>query len=113
MKPDELKSTVEALRELGLSYKESVDVIQGVSDEIRSVRRLWKKESKSKLIKLGLSLIVFPEPTPISETLGAVVLTAGLIQNKVRLSNLHIDDVYSTLQGVMRDLQTIKHGLIQ
>lgn len=111
MKPDELKSTVEALKELGLSYKESVDVLQGVSDEIRSVRRLWRQENKSKLIKLGLSLIVFPEPTPISETLGAVVLAAGLIQNKVRQSNLHIDDVYSTFQGIMKDLQTIKHGL--
>jgi len=113
MKPDELKSTVEALKELGLSYKEAVDAIQGVSDEIHSVRRLWRKENKSKLIKLGLSLIVFPEPTPISETLGAVVLVAGLIQKKVRQSNLHIDDVYSTFQGVMRDLQTIKCGLVQ
>jgi len=113
MKPDELKSTVEALKELGLSYKEAVDAIQGVSGEIRSVRRLWKKENKSKLIKLGLSLIVFPEPTPISETLGAVVLTAGLIQNKVRQSNLHIEDVYNTFQGVMTDLHVIKHGLIR
>jgi len=113
MKTDELKSTVEALKELGLSYKEAVDAIQGVSGEIHSVRRLWKKEDKSKLIKLGLSLIVFPEPTPISETLGAVVLTAGLIQNKVRQSNLHIEDVYSTFQGVMTDLHVIKHGLIR
>jgi len=111
MKTDELKSTVEALKELGLSYKESVDTIQGVSNEIRYVRRLWRQENKSKLIKLGFSLIVFPEPTPISETLGAVVLAAGLIQKKVKQSNLHVEDVYNTFQGVMKDLQTIKHGL--
>jgi hypothetical protein len=113
MKLDELKSAVEALRELGLSYKEATDAIQGVSNEIRSVRGLWRKGNKSKLIKLGLSLIVFPEPTPISETLGAAVLATGLIHNKVKQSNLHIDDVYSTFQEVIRDLQTIKHGLDQ
>lgn len=113
MKPDELRGAVDALRELGLTYKEALDAIQGVSEEIHSVQSLWRRKKKSKLIKLGLSLIVFPEPTPLSETIGAVVLSAGLIQNKMRKSNLHVEDVYNTFQGVIKDLQTIKHGLTQ
>lgn len=112
VKPNELKSLVNVLRELGLSYEEAVDAMSGVAKEMRSARHLWKKGNNSKLIKIGLTLITFPEPTPISETLGAVVLSAGIIQKKIRQSSLGIEDVYNTFQGVMRDLQAIKRGLI-
>lgn len=111
VEPSELKSLVDVLHELGLSYEETVDAMNGVAKEVRSVRYLWKKGDNSRLIKVGLALIAFPEPTPLSETLGAVVLSAGIIQKKMRRSTLGIEDVYNTFQGVMRDLQTIKRGL--
>jgi len=111
VEPSELKSLVDVLRELGLSYEETVDAMNGVAKEVRSVRHLWKKGNNSRLIKTGLALIAFPEPTPLSETLGAVVLSVGLIQKKMRQSHLGIEDVYNTFQGIMRDLQTIKRGL--
>ncbi len=111
VEPSELKSLVDVLRELGLSYEETVDAMNGVAKEVRSVRHLWKKGNNSRLIKTGLALIAFPEPTPLSETLGAVVLSVGLIQKKMRQSYLGIEDVYNTFQGIMRDLQTIKRGL--
>lgn len=101
------------LRELGLSYEETVDAMNGVAKEVRSVRHLWRKGDNSKLIRTGFALIVFPEPTPISETLGAIVLSVGLIQKKMGRSPLGIGDVYDTFQGVMRDLQTIKKGLVE
>jgi len=113
VKPSELKSLVDALHELGLSYEETVDAMNGVAKELRSVRHLWKKGNNSNLIKIGLTLIAFPEPTPLSETLGAVVLSAGIIQKKMGRFSLGIGDVYNTFQGVMRDLQTIKRGLIE
>ena len=111
MEPSELKSLVDVLRELGLSYEETVDAVNGVAKEARSTRNLWKEGKKPRLIKIGLALIAFPEPTPLSETLGAVVLSAGIIQKKMRQSSLGIEDVYNTFQGVMKDLQLIKRGL--
>ncbi len=113
VEPRELKSLVDVLRELGLSYEETVEVMNGVAKEVYSVRHLWKKGHNSRLIKIGLYLIAFPEPTPLSETLGAVVLSAGIIQKKVREASLGIEDVYNTFQGVVRDLQTIKRGLVE
>ena len=112
MKTEELKSAVDVLRELGLSYEETLDAMSGVAKELRSVGSLWRKDGKSRFIKLGLSLIAFPEPTPISETLGAIVLAAGIIQAKRKKSTLHVEDIYDTFQGVLRDLQTIKQGLV-
>jgi len=112
VKPEELKSLAVVLRELGLSYEETLDVMRGVAKDLRSTRRLWKKGDKTRLTKIGLTLIAFPEPTPISETLGVVVLSLGIIQNKMRKSALHIEDIYDTFQGVIGNLQTIRQGLV-
>jgi len=61
---------------------------------------------------IGLALIAFPEPI-ISDVLGAVFLSAGVIQKRMRQFSLGIEDVYNTFQGVMRDLQLIKRGLVE
>lgn len=106
MKPEELKNLSLALHELGLSYHDTLGAMSGVANDLGSVKHLWKIGDKSKLIKIGLALITFPEPTPISETLGAVVLSLGVIQTKMRQSTLHIDDVYNTFQEVIRGLHT-------
>jgi glycerol-3-phosphate O-acyltransferase len=108
MKTEELKNVVDALRELGSSYGETLSAMSGVVKELRSASRLWRKGDKSKLIRLGLTLVAFPEPTPISETLGAVVLSVGIIQTKMRQSALHIEDIYATFQEEMWNLQAIK-----
>ena len=107
VKPEELKNAALALRELGLSYHETLDAISGVANDLGSVKHLWKIGDKSRLIKIGLALITFPEPTPISETLGVFVLSLGVIQTKMRQSTLHIDDVYNTFQEVIRGLHTV------
>jgi len=112
MKTGELKNLVDVLRELGLSYEETVDAMSGVAKQLRFVEHLWRRDDKSRLIKPGLALIAFPEPTPVSETLGAMLLSVGIIHTKMKQSALHIEDVYNTFQGVIRDLQSIKRGLI-
>jgi len=107
MKTEELKNVVDVLRELGSTYEESLDVMSGVAKEVRSASRLWRKSDESKLIRLGLTLIAFPEPTPISETLGAMVLLVGVIQTKMRQSTLHVEDIYTTFQKIVWNLQAI------
>jgi len=104
VKPEELKSAAHALRELGLSFQEVSNAMGGVANNVGPLKGLWKTNDESKLIKMGLALITFPEPTPISETLGAFVLTLGMIQKKRGQSVLHVDDVYSTFQEVLKGL---------
>lgn len=96
------------LQELGLSYTEALEVMRGISKDLRYTRGLWRDGNKSKLIKLAFALITFPEPTPISESMGAVVLAVGLVQNRIKKSTLHIEDVYKTFQDVNRNLLKIR-----
>ena len=96
------------LRELGLSYSETLEVLHEMSKDANRAQKLWRGEKKSKLIKLALTLITFPEPTPISETVGAAVLVAGLVQNRIKNSTLHVEDVYKTFQDVNNDILKIR-----
>ena len=112
MKTRELRTIAAALQELRLSYEDSLEAMKGVAENLRSTRNLWRDGDKSKLVKIGLALIACPEPTPISETLGAFVLSLGIIQNKRKNSNLHIEDVYKTFQDVNRSLLRTRQELV-
>jgi len=90
---EELKRMGIVLQELGLSYKETIEVLHEMSKDMNIAQKLWRGEQKSKLIKLAISLITFPEPTPISETVGAAVLVAGLVQNRIKKSNRDFIDI--------------------
>lgn len=105
---EELKRMGIVLQELGLSYTETLEVLHEMSKDANRAQKLWRGEKKSKLIKLALTLITFPEPTPISETVGAAVLVAGLIQNRIKKSTLHVEDVYKTFQDVNNDILKIR-----
>lgn len=113
MEPIELKKTATVLQELGLSYQETLEVMKGFTKDLRSTKSLWKDGDKSRLVKIGLTIIAFPEPTPISETLGAFVLSLGIIQNKRKNSTLHIEDVYKTFQDVNRSILRTRQELGQ
>ena len=113
MRPEELETIVIALRELGLSYDETVKLMSGVTKDVKSLRSLWGKpgaegQKGSRLIKLGVSLIAFPIPTVgIKKSLGTMLIAAGLVQE--RMKHLHVADVCSTFKDVNRELQQLQH----
>jgi len=100
----------DALQELGLNREEAVKVVSGAVRESHSVDSLSKKKDTSLLIKVGLLLIAFPDPT-ISDLLGALLVSAGLLQTKIKRSTLHIEDVPDTFQGVIKNLQIVRREL--
>jgi len=108
MKPEDLKIRVSALNELSESYCDLLNAVNGTARELTATRRLWKSGNHSKLIKLGLALIVFPEPTPISETVGACLVAAGAIQKGIRSRTIYVEDVGKTFQSVFKEILKAK-----
>jgi phage-related protein len=112
LRPQELETNVQVLRELGLTYEDAVKLMSEVTKDIKSLKPLWGKPSAggkkgSSLIKLGVSLIAFPIPMfGIKKSLGAALIVAGLVQQ--RMKHLHITDVYSTFQDVNNELQKLQ-----
>lgn len=111
MKTDEMKTVANALKELNEGYVDLLSAMKGTISEAKTAKKLWRDGNKSRLIKLGLALIVFPEPTPISETVGTCLLAAGAIQKGIRSRTFYIEDVYKTFQEVLKDVRSAKRTL--
>nr|ADP09447.1 hypothetical protein E48-1C_2 [uncultured marine crenarchaeote E48-1C] len=115
MTPEDLEKVVAALRDLGLSFEETAKLMREVTKDTKTLRALWGKPSvggsnNSGLIKLGVSLIVFPIPTiGIKKSLGAVLIAAGLARERIR--HMHVTDVHSNFQDVNKELRKIQRSL--
>jgi hypothetical protein len=115
MKKEEAKDVVELLKQYSQSRNHTAitanTTVNGFKNELHSTQKLWKQENKPFLIKAGLALIAFPDPT-ISDVVGSAMVAAGLIQMKMRNSALHVDDVYKTFPRVVKELGSIKGKVI-
>ncbi len=111
MKPEEVKIVADTLKELNESYADLLHITKGTIEEVKSARQLYRDGNGSRLVKLGLAFVVFPEPTPVSETVGACLIAAGAVQKGIRSRAIYIEDVYKTFQNVLRDVWTTKHSL--
>ncbi len=101
----EMKAVATAVKELNEGYADFIRSLKGAVKETKKARQLWRNGNKSKLIKLGLTLIVFPEPTPISETIGSVLVAAGAVQEGIRRRTLYIEDIYKTFQNTLKEIR--------
>jgi hypothetical protein len=54
---------------------------------------------------------VFPEPTPISETVGACFVAAGIIQKGVKNRSIYVEDIGKTFQNAVKEVLSIKKSL--
>jgi len=105
---EEVESTSDTVKELNRSYVDLLYAVKGTAKELKAAKKLWRGANRSRLVKLGLTLIMFPEPTPISETIGTCLVTAGAIQKGIRSRTIYVEDVYKTFQDILKDVRTTK-----
>lgn len=107
---ERLKATRKALTEMNESYIDLLKATKETTQNVHGAQQLWRAGYKSRLIKIGVALVVFPEPTPISETVGACFIAAGAVQKAIRSRALFMEDVKKTFQSTMREISDIKQG---
>lgn len=110
MKTDEFKNVVNALNELSESYVDLMEAMKDTVKEAKAAKHMLWRENKSRLVKLGLALIAFPEPTPISETIGALLVAAGMVQQGIRNQAIYVDDIPKAFQKTLKELQNLKYN---
>lgn len=111
MKTEEAKTTTKALNELNESLVDLLKALKGTTQEVEAAKKLWRTGNKSTLIKIGISLIMFPEPTPISETVGACFIAAGAIQKGIQKRAIYLEDVRKTFQITLKEIWATKYNL--
>jgi hypothetical protein len=100
-----------ALTELSESYKDLYSAIKGTSREAAAAKKLWREGNKSRLIQIGMALIVLPEPTPVTPTIGACFIAAGVIQKGIQSRSIYIEDITKTLQSTLKEIVALKYNL--
>lgn len=110
MKTDEVKKLASTLNELNESY---IDFLQSMKEsvkEVKATKKLWKNSEKPWLIKFGLALILFPDPT-ISDVVGSLLVAAGTVQEGIRRRALHVEDIPKTFQNIMKEIQATEESI--
>lgn len=111
MKTEEIKTAIKALNELNESYSDLFGALKGTASDVKAAKKLWRAGNDSRLIKIGVTLIMFPEPTPLSETVGACFVAAGAVKNRIQNRAIFLEDVTKTFKNTLKDVWTIKHSL--
>ena len=111
MNVKEAKAMEETLKELKEMYLDCGKSMKNTADAVGSTKKLWKKGNKSRLIKLGLTLVCFPEPTPISESIGACFIAAGLVQKGIKSRAIYLEDIKKTFKTTLKDVLETQNSL--
>jgi len=107
---ERLKATRKALTEMNESYFDLLKATKETTWNIHETQQLWRAGYKSRLIKIGVALVLFPEPTPISEIVGAGFIAAGAVQKAIRSRALFMEDVKKTFQSTLREISDVKQS---
>jgi len=112
---DELKGKVNILQELGNDWKDNVAIMnninQGNDDMTLHIRRLFKENNKSSLIKIGIACLAFPEPI-VSDILGYSLLAAGLIQRRIKSSAAYLEDLNKIFPNFFKEVHQIRQETV-
>jgi len=111
MKTEEMKAATKALNELNESYSDLFGALKGTARDVEAAKKLWRAGNDSRLIKIGVALIVFPEPTPISETIGSCFVAAGVVQKGIRNRAIFLEDIAKTFKNTLKDMWAVKDSL--
>jgi hypothetical protein len=111
MKTEDVKNVTRAVNELSESYSDAFAALNGTVCSVAAAEKLWRSGNKSKLIKIGVALIVFPDPLPVTECVGACFVAAGAVQKGIRNRALFLEDVTKTFKDAVKGVLAIKHSL--
>jgi hypothetical protein len=111
MKREEAKQATKTLTELVEGYKDVYDGIKGTSREAAATKKLWHEGNKSKLIKIGVACIMFPDPSPVGDIIGAGFITAGMVQKGIQKQSIYLGDIKKTFESTLKEVFSTKHNL--
>jgi hypothetical protein len=105
------KQTTKSLYELAECYTETQRAIKTTTKECARTKKLWREGNKSNLIKIGIACIMFPDPSPVGEIIGAGFLVAGAVQKGIQKRTLYISDLKKNLDNTIRELNSTQCNL--
>lgn len=111
MEIEKIRNATTALNELAESGKDLHSALKSTARQVAATKKLWREGNKSKLIKIGVACIMFPDPSPVGEIIGAGFIAAGLVQKGIQKRTLYIGDLKKTFESTLRELNSTQSNL--
>jgi hypothetical protein len=111
MNPEQAKTATKTLKELNESYADLYGAVKSTGRDAEAAKKLWREGNKSRLIRIGVALVLFPEPTPISATVGACLVAAGAVQKGIQSRAVYLEDVTKTFKNTLKDVLETSHSM--
>ncbi len=105
MKPEEAKATIKVVAEANEERRRLAGTLNGNGSFASDARKLFREGNESKLIKLGMAVIAFPEPTPVSPIVGAGLVTVGAVQKGIKNRAAFAEDIGRDLKSALKELR--------
>ena len=105
---------VQAAKELGETFKDTATIINGMNGAIEEANQLYdhgQGGAGNSLISLGIALVAFPEPTMVSDVVGAGIVATGLLYNKFVSPPLYVDNIFETIQSQVKAIHSTGEDL--
>jgi hypothetical protein len=108
---EQAKQAKKALVELTQCGIELHQAVQSTGQITHQTQKLWREGNKSNLTKIGVACILFPDPSPIGEIVGAGFLIAGAVQKGVQKRTLYVSDFKKNLCSIQNELRSTRNSL--
>ena len=111
MNVEDAKTAIKAVAEVNEERKELRGTLIDNECAASCTKKLFREGNQSKLIKLGVALIVFPEPTPISEIVGTSFIAAGAVQKGIKSRAGFAEDIGKDFKKAVKELNSLKNQI--
>jgi hypothetical protein len=101
---EKAKQTTKVLNELTDTYIDTYHAVKTTAKNTEQTKRLWREGNKSNLIKIGVACIVFPDPSPVGEIIGAGFLVAGAVQKGIQNRAAYVGDIKKSVESTVREI---------
>lgn len=85
--------------------------MKGITQQTAATKKLWREGNKSRLIQIGVALIMVPEPTPVTPAIGACFIAAGAIQRGIQNQSMYLEDIGKTFHNSLKEIIATKYDL--
>lgn len=109
MNTEQAKTAAKSMTELSESGKDLANTIKQTGQEAAAPKKLWQEKNKSKLIKIGMAVFFFPEPTPVCEIIGAGIMAAGAIQQGIKKQAIYAENIPKELHRTLKELRDARN----
>jgi hypothetical protein len=108
---EKAKYTSKALYELSESCIELHKAVKSTTQTTAQTKKLWREGNKSNLIKIGMACIMFPDPSPVTEIIGAGFLVAGAVQKGIQKRTLYVSDFKKNICSIQKEIRATQDCL--